>query len=252
MKKTIILLLSAVCILTLTACEYGTDIAVGGEMTRKSTTWLCTDEIPRPEGDFTDEFAPGDCPGVPLETGTMVDTICPPPDPDPDPDPLPDYTKPFPPTLPAKMELEFWITDDVSGVDFSDHAEVDGWFGAREYYGLGYAPTANEDGTYPPPYSVKYLITAYPDYADGGQYVTRIEITDPAVEVYGFTVDSDLSEFDQVMTELGFRLSENYGGEYSHDFTRLGVHFRFDRYPGDTLGKLIIWAEITNREGISY
>ena len=34
------------------------------------------------------------------------------------------------------------------------------------------------------------MITAWPDYADGGEFVTDITVTVPAVKVYGLIVDS--------------------------------------------------------------
>ena len=45
---------------------------------------------------------------------------------------------------------------------------------SREFYGKGYSSVKDEDGNdVKPEHYVTYLITAYPDYADGGEYVTR-------------------------------------------------------------------------------
>ena len=55
-----------------------------------------------------------------------------------------------------------------------------GWMGAREFLGKDYH-MSTQGGK--PNVRVSYLLTAWPDYADDGQYVTTIEITDPAVFV---------------------------------------------------------------------
>ncbi len=82
--------------------------------------------------------------------------------------------------MPEDTNLEFWITQDVSETDFSVYYEIVGWFGARQYYGSGYLPATDEDGNeVDPDYYVKYMITAWPDYADGGEYITAIDFNDP-------------------------------------------------------------------------
>ena len=50
-----------------------------------------------------------------------------------------------PPPKPSDTNLAFWITQDVSRIDFSHYEEITGWFGARQYYGHGYHSTIDSD-----------------------------------------------------------------------------------------------------------
>ena len=94
---------------------------------------------------------------------------------------------------------------------------------------------------------VSYLLTAWPDYADDGQYVTTIEITDPAVFVYGLTVESEPTEFERVMMSMGYKV------ELADNSIQRAVRdgFTFSICRGDT-PKLVISAEVSNREEICF
>lgn len=164
------------------------------------------------------------------------------------------------PEKPDDADLEFWIAEDVSNVDFSEYYEIIGWFGAREFYGKGYAPAAvNEDNfAIDPRHYVKYLVTAYPDYSDGGQYVTRIEITDPSVTVYGINCESAFDEFDEAMEKHGYEVT------HSADVTATG-NAKLTLHTADLGGKawinliensserkLVIGVEVSNKNNIVY
>ena len=102
--------------------------------------------------------------------------------------------------------LEFWIAENVEGVDFSAYQEKHGLMGGRAYYGRGYAPLTGPNGEQlDPEHYVLYTVTSYPDYAGSRQHVTRIDITDPAVELYGVTLHSSAKEIDAAMKQHGFR-----------------------------------------------
>jgi len=156
---------------------------------------------------------------------------------------------------PDDTNLEFWITQNVEGINFSRHIEIDGWFGAKQYYGAGYQPIIDDMGPCDTDHYVKYLITAYPDYADGGQYITKIEISDPNITFYGLTTNSSFEEFDRTLQKQGYEISSpklypNVPHPYIHTASKNGITF--------TLNKMIvpniitINAEISNREGIVF
>jgi len=155
---------------------------------------------------------------------------------------------------PDDTTLEFWITENVENVDFSQHNEIYGWMGAREFYGKGYSSVKDEDGNdVKPEHYVTYLITAYPDYADGGQFVTRIDITDPNVSVYGLTVNSSIEEYDAVFRKMGYVISvEERGVNTVFTATRAGITFELCIRPDELTPSLAIKAEVTNREGIVF
>lgn len=149
----------------------------------------------------------------------------------------------FPPK-PEDTILEFWICDNGALVDWKGHDEIGGWMGAQEFLGKGYH--LNEQGERPH-VRVSYILTAWPDYADGGRYITTIEITDPAVSVYGLTIESEPAEFERVMTAMGYKvesLADGLQKAVRDDFT-------FSLYHGNT-PELSISAEVSNRDGIVY
>ena len=158
--------------------------------------------------------------------------------------------------MPRDTTLEFWITEDVKDKEWSGHDEIRGWMGAREFLGSGYKKTQGEDGSdQHPDHYVSYVITAWPDYADGGQFVTDITITDPAVTVYGLTIGSTYEEFDAVFEPLGYELSWGEGAIKTRVATKDGITFRLtcavDGNP-DVVPVFRISAEVTNREGIVF
>lgn len=158
--------------------------------------------------------------------------------------------------MPKDTTLEFWITEDVKDRDWSEYDEIYGWMGAREFLGSAYKKNADTDGSdQHPEHYVSYVITAWPDYADGGQFVTDITVTDPAVTVYGLTVESTFEEFDAVFESLGYELSWGEGAIKTRVATRDGITFRLTRAVDDNpdvVPQIRISAEVTNREGIVF
>ncbi len=151
--------------------------------------------------------------------------------------------------------LAFWITENMENADLSRYEEIVGWMGAREFYGEGYASVVNEDGSKSKPaHYVTYLITAYPDYADGGSYVTRIEITDPAVTVYGLTVNSSVEEFDALFRRMGYIVSveEQNGARVFTAKKHNHITFIFSEGSENAAPFLTVTAAVSNRENIQY
>lgn len=163
------------------------------------------------------------------------------------------------PQIPDKPEdavLEFWITENVEGVNWDKYKEVHPLYGAKEYFGKGYERALQDNGEKQSPY-VSYLITAYPDYVDGGEYVTEIEITDPTVTVYGLTINSPFEEFDSLFQGKGYEIhiTENrYWQE--HQAVKNGITFSLKTgifNVEDREEKVFtISAVVSNREGICF
>ena len=158
--------------------------------------------------------------------------------------------------MPKNTSLEFWITEDVKDQDWTGHDEIYGWMGAREFLGSGYKKNEDPTGSNQhPEHYVSYVITAWPDYADGGEFVTDITVTDPVVKVYGLTVASTYEEFDAVFEPLGYELSWSDGAIETRVATKNGITFRLTRAVEDNpnvVPMFRISAEVTNREGIVY
>lgn len=158
--------------------------------------------------------------------------------------------------MPKNTSLEFWITEDVKDRDWTGHDEIYGWMGAREFLGSGYKKNEDPTGSNQhPEHYVSYVITAWPDYADGGEFVTDITVTDPDVTVYGLTIEATYEEFDAVFEPLGYELSWSDGAIETRVATKNGITFRLTRTVDDNpnvVPMFRISAEVTNREGIVY
>ena len=144
-----------------------------------------------------------------------------------------------------KTALEFEIEQNVDDVDLSGYQEKYGMFGGRQYYGTGYVPAEDESGQQvDPEHCVLYTVTSYPDYADKEQHVTYIYITDPAVEVYGFSLDSSFEKFEACMRELGFEISESNEKSRVAEKDNLWIRFSHE--------EIRICAEVENKTGIVF
>lgn len=142
-----------------------------------------------------------------------------------------------------ETDLEFWICDNVDGFDFSGYQQKFGLMGGREYYGTGYAPTINENGEQvDPEYCVVYTVTSYPDYSSGKMHITGITITDPAVELYGITLNSSIGEVHSAMEANGFKQKSSHGTTYVNG--KVSIRFSDDC--------IRISAEVTNLWGIQF
>lgn len=142
--------------------------------------------------------------------------------------------------------LEFWIAENVDGVDFSAYQEKYGLMGGRAYYGRGYAPLTGPNGEQiDPEHYVLYTVTSYPDYASSRQHVTRIDITDPAIGFYGVTLRSSAEEIDAAMKQHGFRVQQhpNTNGQI---YSKGKFTFRFFS------DAIHLHVEVSNRLGIQF
>lgn len=123
-----------------------------------------------------------------------------------------------------KTNLEFWIEHSVDPIDFATHQQKYGLMGGKQYYGKGYMPTENEIGEQmDPEHCVIYTVTAYPDYSSNRRCVTRIYVTDPAIELYGINCQSSLGEIDTALRRHGFRPGDAPGVTYRKGKTTISI-----------------------------
>ena len=112
-----------------------------------------------------------------------------------------------------QTNLEFWIGENVDGVDFSKYQMKYGMFGGDMYYGTGYVPTLDEnEQQVDPERCVIYTVTSYPDYMSKSLHVTSIEITDPNIEFYGLSINSSKEDIENIMKKHGFSVTEDERG----------------------------------------
>ena len=141
--------------------------------------------------------------------------------------------------------LEFQIAENVDNVDFSGYQEKYGLFGGRQYYGTGYVPTVDENGQQSDPeHCVIYTVTSYPDYSNKEQHITRIEITDPTVEFYGITLRCSFEEFESLIKEQGFEITESSEKKRTAEKGNCWITFTKDC--------IRICVEVENKTGIVF
>lgn len=161
--------------------------------------------------------------------------------------------KPF---MPENTSLDLWILQDTEALDLSDYESIPGYFGAEEIYGKGYERVfvPGEDFA-DPEHCVKYLISAWPDYSDGGEFVTQITITDPAVTFFGLTAESPREDFDRILTKKGFTHEDNTenldpGTEYKEVWYNRLYSITLVKRDGKCI--VIFNAPVTNRSNIIF
>lgn len=147
---------------------------------------------------------------------------------------------------PNNTNLEYWITDRPSRDELNEkgYTVIPGWVGATEYLSPDYEPITEKVTSKGPQYRlpssyVIYIMSGYPDIKD--KYaVTRIEVTDPNVKVFGLTMLSEKSEIDKRMKKLGFKLEES--GDYSKGKMFAEINNR----------RIYVAVSTTNETGIQF
>lgn len=145
---------------------------------------------------------------------------------------------------PEDNPLEFWLVDNVASVDLTGYDRFDG-MGCWVFYGKDYkAERSTDDNGYSirkePEEYIRYKVTAYPDYAMGGSYVTGIEITDPKITVYGLSCTSTTDELKAALTPLGFEMEEDWAAVWGKMRVTLNK------------GSLTFSVRVANRSGLIF
>ena len=161
-----------------------------------------------------------------------------------------EFAEPVPWVNPYEKRLDLNILQNVADHDWTGYTEIPGWFGAREFYGKGYTPTVNDDVTYTDPDEcVKYLITPWPDYSDGGAFVTTITITDPNVTFFGLTIDTSVEKYDSVLKMIGLKREEKPDDD-CEVWSNGDLKVSLIDYGGRR--SVVISAPVSNRNNIVY
>lgn len=149
---------------------------------------------------------------------------------------------------PDDTNLEFWITQRVSFEDLEEKGctYLPGWMGADQYLDSRYEADTSGEMVVTPEIHVTYLITGYPDTLDD-RAVTRIEITDPSITVYGLTINSKDAEISKRMAGLADSFSYvTTVNECYLSVTIKKCSFSFMKE------KIVINVPVTNNSGVIY
>ena len=137
--------------------------------------------------------------------------------------------------------LELKFLEDVKEKDLSFLVPQYGWEGADGYYNSGY-----QEGDI---HYVQYVVTAYPDYADGGSVVTRITCTDPYITFFGGYTVNDREALIEYLTNDGYTIDENDSGTLVR--AKKGK-ITVSVFEGDGYNEVAFMYEVSNRKGIVF
>ncbi len=96
-----------------------------------------------------------------------------------------------------------------------------------------------------------YDVTAYPDYSDGGEYITMIWTTDPDVHIYDLSVGDSYTEeeLSEYMLSLGFTRTNDSENIFMYNKERLNISIFVE---SNIITKMYVRVDITNRWNIQY
>ena len=128
---------------------------------------------------------------------------------------------------PEDTNLEYWLLDSIDADNCVILEDLGG--GTIIYLAEGYELVLAENGKMEAPqYAVKYYVSNYP-LADLGvnKRISRIEITDPEINVWGLRVNSTREEIIATLEKNGFNVTQNDQIGVSGENGRYHVGIRF-------------------------
>ena len=128
---------------------------------------------------------------------------------------------------PENTNLEYWLLDSIDADNCVILEDLGG--GTIIYLAEGYELVLAENGKMEAPqYAVKYYVSNYP-LADLGvnKRISRIEITDPEINVWGLRVNSTREEIIATLEKNGFNVTQNDQIGVSGENGRYHVGIRF-------------------------
>ena len=141
---------------------------------------------------------------------------------------------------------------NAAGYDFSSFGYLPG-FGVSAYYPTSYGFPSDGEASDPSAYAdthpfLFFEVTSFPDYADGGEYVTYIKCTDATLTFMGHTIDGYSEDFVSALSALGFEIEADTGyPSTSFSANEDGIFITFSHG-----SFLIVGFDVTNHQRIVY
>jgi hypothetical protein len=99
--------------------------------------------------------------------------------------------------------------------------------------------------------SVIYHVTSYPDVLSGKQYVTGIDVTDPEIEIYGYSVGDSVEGLETFLEEKGYKKFSDNGNLMK--FKKAKMQFRCSvDVETRTIRSLYVGVNVTNNCGVIF
>ena len=125
-------------------------------------------------------------------------------------------------------------------------------FGITGYYDKKYGEADINTAEMPPTY-VLYSVTSYPDTMSKKKCITRIEVHDPDVEIYGFSIGDSSEAFGELLREMGFQPYNDYNARMDRfKKGRIVIYYGVDPDTQTIFNAMTVAVETTNHCGIVF
>ena len=159
------------------------------------------------------------------------------------------YTQKIVDDINENSNLEIGLLTPSAEVDFSDYGIIPG-FGVTGYYDKKYG---DYDSDFDKFYEccVWYSVTSYPDAVIGESHVTGIEITDPDISIYGYSVGDSSEEFVDFLEDKGFDRYYDSNTLMKFDKGKVEIRCGIDIETKE-INALYVGVDTTNLLGVIY
>ena len=134
---------------------------------------------------------------------------------------------------------------------FDENYESIGGFGITGYFDKKYGENYAENSDAIDAYSVIYHVTSYPDVLLGKACVTGIEITDPAITLYGYSVGDSVDGVADFFIDKGYE--KTYDNSHLFKFNKGKIQIRIGvNNEEQTIRSLYVGVDTTNCTGVIF
>ncbi len=124
-------------------------------------------------------------------------------------------------------------------------------FGITGYFDKKYGENYEENSDAIHACSVIYHVTSYPDVILGKQRVTGIDVTDPLIQVYGFSVGDSATELESFLLDNGYKNFDD--ANRLKKFKKGNVQICIGiNYEEQTLNSIYVGVDSTNFTGVIF
>ena len=161
------------------------------------------------------------------------------------------WTKAIVKDINENTNLEIGLLTKVDESLFDENYDTIPGFGITGYFDKKYGENYMENSDAIDACSVIYHVTSYPDAFYGKLHVTGIEITDPAIEIYGFSVGDSVADFESFLLGKGFK--NFYKADRILKFKKGKIEVRCGvNYEEQTIRSIYIGVNTTNIFGVVF
>ena len=147
--------------------------------------------------------------------------------------------------------LEIGLLTKADDGLFDENYDTIPGFGITGYFDKKYGENYMENSDVIDACSVIYHVTSYPDALYGKLHVTGIEITDPAIEIYDFSIGDSVAEIEAFLQDNGYKKFDD--ANRLKKFKKGNVQIRIGiNYEEQTMQSIYIGVDSTNFTGVIF